>query len=301
MRSLIPALLKAHRWLALIVSPFLLLIVLSGMVLAFKPILGGQVVRSVNVPRLLVALNKADPQGQARVMTVSADGTHFVLRSRAIGPSGTYDIQSGEKTGEVGFDIFELARNLHESLLVQANWLVTLVTVISVIVMISGFLLGWRTLRNTLTGWHSGLGWLAWPLAALTPVTGLLMALHLGMPRLPNYAAGTPQPIARSIEIASRRTDLNGLTMARSFRGGAVMLAVQSGSQPVQYLVPSNGQLLGMAGPGWVRMLHEGTWAGALSGWITLLSVFPFLGLLITGVYKWWLRSRRLAQIHSQA
>jgi sulfite reductase (NADPH) flavoprotein alpha-component len=295
MRSLLPSLLKLHRWLALVTAPILLLIILSGVVLAFKPIVEGGARSPVDVPVLITSLNKADPRGRAGSLSMAADGRSFELRSRGPGPSGRFDAASGVKTGELGFDLFAWARNLHENLLIGANWLVTLVTIVSVLLIVSGLLLGWRTLRHTLSGWHAGLGWLGLPLVALTPVTGLMMALHLGMPQLPFYEGGHPQPIARVLEIASGQTDLTRLSLARNFRRGAVMLTVQTDTRPVQLLVSGAGELQAVS-PSWVRMLHEGNWAGAFSGVLNLFSALPLLGLLITGVLGWW---RRYCQLNA--
>ncbi len=294
MRALIPFLTKAHRWLALLTAPMLLLIMLSGMVLAFKPVVEAGARPPVDVATLTHALDQADPQHRAGVMSLSSDGASFVLSARGRGALGEFDAQSGVRKGDAGFDIFGLARNLHTNLLVGAGWLVTLTTSVTVAVFVMGFLLGWRSLRNTLSGWHAGLGWLAWPLAALTPVTGLMMAFHLGTASLPDYQAGRPLPLAKVIDIASQQVDLSKLTQVRSFRGGAVMLTVQDAPRASLYLVTSQGELLRSGGPGWVRMLHEGTWAGAFSGFFTFASTLPLLGLMLTGLLTWWRRHRLL-------
>ncbi|MDO6387843.1 PepSY-associated TM helix domain-containing protein [Uliginosibacterium sp. 31-12] len=294
MRSLIPFLTQAHRWLALLTAPVLLLIILSGLVLAFKPVVESGARPPVDVASLSRALEQADPGHKAGVMSLSSDGTRFVLSARGTGAMGEFDAQSGARVGAAGFDLFGLARNLHTNLLVGAGWLVTLTTSVTVILFLSGFLLGWRRLRNTLSGWHAGLGWLAWPLAALTPVTGLMMAFHLGTASLPHYEAGRPLPLVKVIEIASQQVDLSKLAQVRTFRGGAVMLTVQDEPRAALYLVTSAGELLRSGGPGWVRMLHEGTWAGAFSGLFTFMSTLPLLGLLLTGLLTWWRRHRLL-------
>lgn len=92
--------------------------------------------------------------------------------------------------------------------------------------------------------------------------------------------------------------DLSKLTQVRNFRGGGVMLTVLDGLQPRQYVVSGSGEVTRTEGPGWVRMLHEGTWAGAWSGVFTLITTFPLLGLLVTGCLKWL---RRTFQPHPQS
>jgi len=301
MRALKPLLMKLHRWAALITAPVLLLIVLSGMVLAFKPIVQMGAKASVDVPALITALDQADPQGRAGVLTMASDGKNFELSSRRSGSAGSFDAQTGAKVGEAGFDVFNFARELHVSLLLGARWLVTTVTIISVLIILTGFSGRWTKFRPTLSGWHVNLGWLSWPLVALTPVTGMLMALHLGMPGMPHnasmsghsssYGAGRSLPVAQVLEVASKEVDLSKLTQVRNFRGGGVMLTVLDGLQPRQYLVSGSGEVTRTEGPGWVRMLHEGTWAGAWSGVFTLISTCPLLGLLVTGSLKWLRRN----------
>jgi sulfite reductase (NADPH) flavoprotein alpha-component len=297
MRPFVHPLRLIHRWLALAVSPFLLLIILSGMILAFRPILSAAPAGGVNVSTLVAAMDQADPHGHAASLEFSADGRSLQLRSRRSGPDGLFDAASGVQTGELGFDLFAFARSLHEGLLIHANWLITLVTIVTVFLIGSGLFLGWRRLRNTWSGWHAALGWLALPLVLLTPLTGMLMALHIGSARMPYHeSGGRPLSLAAAIEIASHEVNLTRLVSARSFRRGSVMLAVQDGAGTKQYLVSDRGGVQPNAGPGWIRMLHEGTWAGAWSGVLTLLSVVPLLGLWFTGLVPWLRRARQAGE-----
>jgi sulfite reductase (NADPH) flavoprotein alpha-component len=294
MSPLLRGLLKIHRWIAIVFSILFLLVIVSGMVLAFKPVVDAQASANVDIPTLIAALKTADPAGKAGAVAISRDGTQLSLSGRGAGPSGNFDLHSGAKVSEAGFDLFSFARRLHENLLIGANWLVTATTIAMVFLIVSGLFFGWRTLRNNATGWHLGLGWLSWPLLALTPVTGLLMAFHLGMPQLPDYTpARRPLPLAEAITTASQNADLSGLTLARNFRAGAVMLTTRTDSGHAQYLVSGSGEFRSMSGPGWVRSLHEGTWAGAWSGILTLLSTFPLLGLMGTGLWTWWRRAQQ--------
>ncbi len=294
MSPLLRGLLKIHRWIAIVFSILFLLVIVSGMVLAFKPVVDAQTAERIAVPTLIKALNAADPAGKAGAVAIAGDASVFSLSGRGRGPSGNFDMQSGTKLSEAGFDLFSFTRRLHENLLIGADWLVTATTIAMVFLIVSGLFFGWRTLRNNATGWHLGLGWLSLPLLALTPVTGLLMAFHLGMPQLPDYTpASRPLPLAEAITIASQHADLSGLSLARNFRAGAVMLTTRTDSGNAQYIVSGQGEFRSMSGPGWVRSLHEGTWAGAWSGILTLISTFPLLGLMGTGLWTWWRRTQQ--------
>lgn len=289
---------KVHRWLALVLSPVLLVVILSGMVLAFKPIVAGNGAASVNVPTLIASLNKVDPQGKAGMLSISGDAKSFELSSRGVGPRGTFDMATGAALQERHFDVFGVALRLHKNLMLGAGWLVELATYAMLVLIVTGLLLGWPRLRNNLAGWHKGFGWLGLPLVVLTPVTAVMMVLHLGMPRLPQYEpAERPLPIARTLEIASSQADLSGLSMARVFRRGGVMISTSTPGSTAQYIVSGHGQLVAnTTGPGWVRMLHEGTWAGAFSGWVNVVSAVLLAGLLVTGVWA-WLRRRQQAHL----
>lgn len=292
MRSSPCSLRQIHRWLALAVSPFLLLIILSGMVLAFKPILATAPTGGVDVPSLLATLDRVDPHGRAGSLEFSGDGHSLELRSRRSGPNGRFDATSGVQTGEAGFDIYAFARGLHEGLLIHAKWVVTLITIITVFLIGSGLSLGWRRLRNNWGGWHAGLGWLALPLVVVMPVTGMLMAFNVGSARPAYHDVGRPLSIASALEIASHELDLRQLVGASSSRHGAVTLTLKEGAGNARYLVSDPGGVQRNAGSGWIRMLHEGTWAGAWSGVLALLSAMSLLVLWITGMVPWLRRAR---------
>ncbi len=293
--KILTPLIKLHRWLALLLTPVFLLIIISGAILAFKPILqeGASQRTTFDVPALVAALDKVDPKGKASLLTVARDGNSFSLRSADAGVAGTFDIHGAAMLKKPGFDIFDFSLRLHKSLLINAGLLVEIATYVMLFLIISGLLLGWPRLRNTVSGWHSAIGWLGLPLVILTPLTALLMVLHIGSSRLPAYeAAKTALPIARTLEIAARQTDLTQLTQARPFRRGAVMLSAGA----TRYIVSGSGQLVPITqGPSLVHLLHEGTWAGAWSGLVNLLAACSLMGLLLTGVWTWWRRRRQSA------
>ncbi|MEW8506453.1 MAG: PepSY domain-containing protein [Candidatus Thiodiazotropha sp.] len=72
-----PVLFKLHRWVGIVLAPLFLLIVLSGAVLAFKPILEQTTptgVDSVSAARVIKLLQRIDPMGE-NVAAVSHEGT----------------------------------------------------------------------------------------------------------------------------------------------------------------------------------------------------------------------------------
>lgn len=288
----------AHRWLTLALAPVFLLILLSGAILAFKPILQDRSAAPavVEARTLMEALDAVDPQGVAAMLTVLPDGKTIELKSRGPGVKGGFDIAThAPTTVDSGFDLFAVALDLHKHLLVGAGVVVEIATYVMVAILALGLFLGLPKLRNTLMGWHSGLGWLALPLVALTPVTGLLMILHIGTPTLPALEpAAQPLPLARAIEAASAQAELTGLVAARRFRQGSVLLTAATREGTMRYLVSGTGKVVPLTtGPGLVKQLHEGTWAGAWSGALNFLSASVLMGLMITGLYSWLRRQRQ--------
>lgn len=286
----------AHRWLALALAPIFLLILLSGAILAFKPIVGGAGPSApANVDTVVAALEVIDPTHQATSVSLSADGRSIRLKSNDPAVVGTFDLATRTPAISSDFDLFAFALDLHKNLLVGVGLVVEIATYVMVAILAIGLFLGLPRLRNTLMGWHSGLGWLALPLVALAPVTGLLMILHIGTPTLPMIEpAAQPLPLARALEATADQVDLTRFVAARRFRQGSALLTATTAEGPMRYLVSGTGKVVPLTdGPGWVRQLHEGTWAGIGSGILSFLAAAAPMGLMVTGLYSWLRRQRQ--------
>lgn len=287
----------AHRWAALILAPIFLLILLSGAILAFKPIVNSLAGPStpVDPAAVVTALDQIDPTHKITALQRSPDGQSLTLKANDAALAGTYDLASRALTDASDGDVFTMALNLHKNLLIGAGFLVEIATYAMVGILLIGLFLGLPKLRNTLMGWHSGLGWLALPLVALTPVTGAMMALHIGTPTLPRIErGGPPLPLAQAIAAAADQVDLSNLSEARRFRQGSVLITVTPPTtEPQRYLVARTGQVTPLAGPGLVKELHEGTWAGAWSGALNFLAAIALMALTGTGLYSWLRRARQ--------
>ena len=98
--------LLAHRWVGLVLAPLFLLVLLSGTVLAFKPIVEDFQTSTTIDPNTLVALlNWVDARGGVRSISVS-DGA-AILEMRGRDPIVSYDLASGlvDITGSTGMRI----------------------------------------------------------------------------------------------------------------------------------------------------------------------------------------------------
>lgn len=179
-------LLSLHRWLALLLTPLFLLILLSGMVLAFKPIvedLGPPPhAGPVALESLLTLLEQVPAQVQVKAVERSSTPGQWILAG-----AGEYRLQDGVRvgSGEQRADaVFAWFKGLHRHLLIGASWLVEWGSWAMLAIMLAGLLLGWPRFSHTLAGWHRSLGAWLLPLALLLPLTGVLMSLHLGRPDL---------------------------------------------------------------------------------------------------------------------
>lgn len=90
-------LLVAHRWLALGLAPIFLLILLSGAVLALKPILYPSDTASGSFAPasgrdVVAALDAIDPAGKASTVNLSTDGRSMILKSDDPAVAGTFEV-----------------------------------------------------------------------------------------------------------------------------------------------------------------------------------------------------------------
>ncbi len=297
-------LIQAHRWVGLILAPLFLIILLSGAVLALKPILAGPEAAPagpVDAQAVARVLAEADPEGRARQVDVGSDGRSLLLTGASDGILLTYDLGSGLQTGAApeGFDLFETAESLHKDLLVGAGIVVEVATYAMLLLIIVGPILAWPRLRNTLLGWHLGLGWLVLPLWLLLPLTGVLMTLHVGMGELPRIPPSeTPVAFTDAVRAVAAEADLAGLQQVRRFRGGTALVRAAAADGPQAWIVSAQGVTpLDLSG-NWPREIHEGTWAGAWSGTLNLITALGLTALTVTGFLS-WLRRHRQERVRS--
>jgi sulfite reductase (NADPH) flavoprotein alpha-component len=285
------ALAAAHRWAALLMAPVIVLIVLSGAVLAIRPMLEdhGQGIPATSA-RLAEALDTIDPGGQALSVAANADGTSIDVKFRDAARSGTYDLATLTRIPKrvAPMDAFAFALDVHKNLLVGAHFLVEIASYGLLGLIVAGPLLAWPRLRKGVMGWHRGVGWALFPLVALTPTTALLMILHVGGGNPPPVLPGGQVSIARAIEVAGKSLDAGEVAVARQLRGGAVLLETRSTDEENRFLLGGNGQIVPLTeGPGLIHQLHEGSWAKPWSAMFNLISALALAALTGTGLYSW--------------
>ncbi len=283
-------LLRLHRWAALTFAVPLLVIIVTGLVLSFEPLAIQSAIRpgSVMEPAVTELLRRHDPQGTARALlhrpqehTLSVAGREF-------------DLRTGELTSDQGrtlSDIFGAARRLHERLIFGVGWLVPVSTAAMLALVGLGMLIGWPRLRNTVPGWHKGLGWLPLPLVILSPLTGLMLALGISLgPASPSIPAGTSPSLTEAVRILGAEHDLSGLLWIRPF-GDALVARIVKGGELRTYTITHNGVVPSVRN--WPRLLHEGTWGGPVLPILNAAISLALLGLVGTGIWIWTQRRLR--------
>ncbi|WP_197027495.1 PepSY domain-containing protein [Marinobacterium lacunae] len=282
------SLLTLHRWIALIATPLFLLITLTGVILAFRPILAdlGSSASVYSVPtEQVAALVERLPGNAIRdIQTLDENSVR-------VSGVGDYALDSGALIGD-GSDplqsFFGTVQNLHKSLLLRADWLTQTLTYLMLGVILAGVFLGLPRIRNTLIGWHQMLAWGLLPLLILIPFTAVLMTLHIGAPELPIKPGGGRVDMQQALARVSEYPGGEHLVAIRGFKGGSMLVTLAEGRLVVtaDAITPLSDE------PYWPKELHEGTWAGAWSGSLNAIGGLVLVGLTLTGALSWIRRTR---------
>lgn len=289
-------LLKLHRWIALAFALPLALVIATGFILSFEPWL---VVRAIEPGALTPArvealLREHDPQGQARSLAYrSYDNTLTIGAGRGAGT--TVDVATGRAlSGPSALArVLLTARRVHETLLIDAGWLVVASTAAMLALALLGVLMGWPRLANTLAGWHKGTAWGLLPLVVLSPLTGLLLAFGVTLTSPPPKAAagqGAPLALAEAVRIVGERHDLSTLVWMRPLGGRLAARLVDAAEFRVHAVTRQGTSALPR---NWPRLWHEGNFAGAWSAAMNVVLSAAMSGLLVSGLWL-WLRRREL-------
>jgi uncharacterized iron-regulated membrane protein len=302
-------LLKLHRWVALIFALPLLFVLGTGLILSFEPWLVVQAVKpgSLTAPKIEALLGKHDPRGQARAIVYrSYDNTLTIGAGR--GGGTIVDVATGEALpGPSALaNALVTMRRMHETLLIDAGWLVVGSTIAMLALALLGVLMGLPRFANTASGWHKAMAWTLLPLIVLSPLTGLFLAWGItftGQPISAASAQSAPLRLPEAVRILGERHDLSTLAWVRP-QGGRLLARLVEGGEYRLYAVTQEGTA---ALPrNWPRLWHEGNFAGMWSALMNVIVSVAMMGLLGTGLWIWLKRqlrrrSRRLQQSESIA
>lgn len=286
-----PAMLTLHRWITLVFALPLLVIIVTGLILSFEPMVqvsrtGGPAIES---SRVIGLMKQYDPDNKARGLSFDASLQRMTLQGAGV---PAIDLATGEAaiSGSALSDLFLWARVTHERLLGQ-GWLVTTSTVALVVIMLLGILMGLPRLRNTLSGWHKGTAWFALPLILLSPLTGLCMAFGLTLQGGAAPADGRrPVGLPEAVRMVADQHDLSHV-ISIGTRGGRVMARLNEDGELRAYAVNSSG--VAPLPRNWPRLIHEGNWSALIASPLNVITSIALLTLLSTGLLIWARRKLR--------
>jgi uncharacterized iron-regulated membrane protein len=283
-------LLRLHRWVALAFGLPLLAVIVTGLILSVEPLVvqGALNPGSVTVQAVEGLLQRHDPQGAARALFLRPHERTLTIRGGLPGGGVEVDLATGAPAAKATTlsDLFGISRQVHERLIFDAGWLVIASTAAMLALVVLGVLMGWPRLRNTLAGWHKGLGWGLLPLVVLCPLTGLLLALGITFAPAPRSAgaSGPPLPLVEAVRVLGKDHDLSALSWIRPIGPSLAARLLEDGEMRT-YTLTREGAVPGARN--WPRLIHEGTWGGAVLPILNLVTSVALLGLLVTGTWIW--------------
>ena len=293
-------LMTIHRWTALVFALPLAVLILTGALLSFEPVLHAvnTVPGSLEAGRVAELLDQHDPEGRARALIWrSYDGTLEIAGVRPDAPL-VLDPLTGEPRalGALATAI-RAAHNVHINLIGPLNPLVIASTAGFLVLATLGLLLGWPRFRNSLSGWHRGTAWLALPLLLLAPVTGLLISANItfgGGGSAPMHMGQMAQPMSlrETVLAAGAQTDLSGMVWMRAM-GPRTMMRYTHGPQFQGYFVTA--QSLVPVPRNLPRAIHEGLMSVPGLLVVNLALSLASMLLWVTGLWLWLSRRRRRA------
>lgn len=286
-----PALLRLHRWITLVFALPLFVIIATGLVLSFEPLvqtrgIGGP---AIDPGRVIELVKRYDPEGKARGLSLNAGSRSMTLQGSNV---PAIDLATGEvaSASSTLSNVFLWARFTHERLMGQA-WLVTASTLTMVIVLLLGIAMGLPRLRNTLSGWHKGTAWFTLPLILLSPLTGLCMAFGL---TFQNGAApgggGRPIALPEAVRMVADQHDLTHV-ISIGTRGGRAMARIYEDGELRAYTINASG--VAALPRNWPRLIHEGNWSALIASPLNVVTSVALLTLLSTGLLIWARRKLR--------
>jgi uncharacterized iron-regulated membrane protein len=299
-------LLRFHRWITLLFAIPLFIVVATGLVLSFEPLMQqSKLEKPLTKTELLGHLTKHDPENKSTGLVIRSYENSLIING--VGEDGEIEIDL--TSGEVAIDdgafttseLFRKARRLHDSLLMDMAWVVTASTFAMMALIVLGILMGLPRLKNTVGGWHNLAAWITLPMVILSPLTGLLMVYGISFVAPASGPRPEPITIRESVEVLGDKVDLAGLTSLRT-RGSRGMLArvfVEDGL--ASYSVRKSGLVL--TPTNWPRAIHEGNWSRITAPVLNIIVSIVFIGLWFTGLFIWARRKffRKRTRVREEA
>jgi uncharacterized iron-regulated membrane protein len=290
-----PLLLKLHRWLTLIFALPLAVVIITGLIFAFEPLLTQNATQKgeVTLEKIQSAFSEYDKENKVRGLSYSALTKTLTLQG--VGEEGETEVNllTGEEVEHENLleNILRGAKTIHQHLVFDLGWLVTASSFAMMILVLLGILMGLPRLRNSLAGWHKGVAWFGLPLLILSPLTGLFLSYGVSFTTPPARAETKPVSFKEAVEIIAQSKDLSGLIWVRA-RGGRMLARLNDNGEYKTFSI-SHEKGLVEGQRNWPRLLHEGNWNSYLASLLNILVSLAFSLLLVTGLWMWARRTFR--------
>ncbi len=288
-------LLRLHRWIALILSIPFAVVIVTGLILSFEPMVIGATSPAVTPASITAALAKHDTDGKARSISIRGyDGTLSIGGAQR-GQQTIIDLARNERVAAPGAlaTMFGTARRLHENFIYDLRWVVTVSTIGMLMMILLGVLMGWPRIRNSVSGWHKGAGWFVLPLVILSPLTGLALAFGITFTAPAARTSGPPVALSDALRIVGAQYDLAQVSWIRSL-GGTLAARINDNGEMRVFSVTRDG--LVPFGRNWPRLIHEGNWSGLVAPMLNVVTSVALVILLSTGLWLWGRRQLRKRQ-----
>jgi uncharacterized iron-regulated membrane protein len=285
--------LKLHRWIALLFSLPLVIVLGTGLILSIEPWL---VVRSIK-PGSLTAekvhalLDKYDAKGQARAISYRSYDNTLSIGGRGnaimIDVASDVEVQPSALATTLG-----AVRRMHERFIFDLGWIVTASSFAMLVLAVLGVSMGWPRIRNTFAGWHKAIAWGLLPLIVLSPLTGLLLAYNVTFSGVTSNVGpqGAPLTLKDAVAVAGKTHDLSSLVWMRPLGPRMTMRIAENGEYKLYRLTLQGAEAVPR---NWPRLWHEGNFAGVWSSLMNVVTSLAVLGLLATGGWAWMRRKLR--------
>lgn len=285
-----------HRWLTLVLLPFILFLIVTGGLLALRPVVvdltsGPPAEAPMAVEDAASLVRLLDPDQRARSLYLEEPAT-AVLEFTRQGQRETiaFDIETALplETRLQGAEFFHHVADLHKHFVSGWEVVLEIATWGLLVIVLVGPVLAWPRLKNTVLGWHMALGWGFFPVMMVLSITAVLLLLNIGGPTLPEVdrtPGRFPLPIA--LEQAARDVGLTHVERVRTMKSAGVVVHGFVENRPVVLIATRQGTTEVSAHPGLLDELHTGTWAGGWSGALYALTSLVMVGLVGTGLWSW--------------
>jgi hypothetical protein len=286
--------LKFHRWIALLFSLPLVIVLGTGLILSAEPWLVVKAIKpgTLTAEKVQALLDQHDSQRQARAISYRSYDNTLSIGGR--GRGAAVDVATGAKQAAPSALAATLGtmRRTHEHFIFNLGWVVTASSIAMLALALLGVLMGWPRIRNTFAGWHKAFAWGLLPLIVLSPLTGLFLAYNVTFTSPPagGRSQGAPLTLKEAVAVAGKTHDLSSLVWLRQLGGRMAMRIVEDGEYKLYAVTQHGTQAMAR---NWPRLWHEGNFAGVWSSLMNLVISIAMLGLLVTGGWIWLRRKLR--------